>query len=204
MPGRFFLTTPIEDIAAALAAELHPAGPDSPRLDIAPGEDIRVLTQDGRLQPMRWGLIPMGRKNARGRPVMETIVNARSETVFDKSAFDGVERAVVPADGWYEWTGPKGRKMRWRIVRKTGAPLYFAAITDVWEAPGGRRLPQVATITTEPNADVREIHHRMGAILAPEEVPRWLDGNEEEARALLRPLDDGLLGISRANDFPRD
>ena len=54
---------------------------------------------------MRWGMIPVGRVNARGRPVMETIVNARSETLFEKTAFQGVARCLVPADGWYEWTG---------------------------------------------------------------------------------------------------
>ena len=62
---------------------------------------------------------------------METIINARSETVFDKSAFEGVGRAVIPVDGWYEWTGEKRRKTAWRIFSgKDGSPLLFAAITD--------------------------------------------------------------------------
>ena len=51
------------------------------------------MFRDGALTRMRWGMIPVGRVNARGRPVMETIVNARSETVFEKSAFQGVGRA---------------------------------------------------------------------------------------------------------------
>lgn len=193
MPGRVFLETPVAALAEALCAVADPPEEDGPRLDIAPGDEIRVLTPDRRLTRMRWGLIPMGRKNARGRPVMETIVNARSETVFDKSAFAGVGRAVVPVDGWYEWTGPARRKTRWRIALKSGDPLYFAAITDVWKGPGGIEVPQVATVTTEPNADVRDIHHRMAAILAPDEIPLWLDGDEDAARAVLRPLVDGML-----------
>lgn len=204
MPGRFFLETPVAEIAAALGAVPDPAEEDGPRLDIAPGEEIRVLTPDRRLTRMRWGLIPMGRKNARGRPVMETIVNARSETVFDKSAFAGVRRGVVPADGWYEWTGAKGRKTAWRIVRKSGEPLLFAAIWDVWAAPGGRELAQIATVTTEPNADVRDIHHRMGAILSPADIPVWLDGDEAAARALLEPLPDGSLAPAALKVFPGD
>ena len=204
MPGRFFLETPIGDIAATLGAIADPPEEEGPRLDIAPGQEIRVLTIEGRLRTMRWGLIPMGRKNARGRPVMETIVNARSETVFDKTAFAGVRRGVVPADGWYEWTGPKGRKTRWRIASKSGHPLFFAAIWDVWKAPGGRELPQVATITTEPNADVREIHHRMGAILGKRDIPGWLEGDEEDARSLLRPLADGSLSVVPLKDDPAD
>ena len=111
---------------------------------------------------MRWGIIPVGRVNARGRPVMETIINARAETVFDKTAFDGVCRAVVIVDGWYEWTGEKRRKTAWRIFGDT--PLIFAAITDVWKAPGGKEVKQVATVTCDPNKDIAEIHHRMGVL----------------------------------------
>ncbi|MEO1238343.1 MAG: SOS response-associated peptidase [Pseudomonadota bacterium] len=203
MPGRLFLETPVGVVAEALGAALDPAGTDDPRLNIAPGEDIRVLTPDLRLARMRWGMIPMGRKNARGRPVMETIVNARSETVFDKAAFAGVGRGVVPADGWYEWTGAKGRKTAWRIFRADRQPLYFAAITDRWVGPGGMEVDQVATITCAPNADVRDIHHRMGAILSPDDIPSWLTGAPEVAEDLLKPLADGTLTVE-AMDVPPD
>ena len=152
------------------------------------------------LHAQGWGMIPVGRGNARGRPVMETIINARSETVFDKSAFDGVGRAVVPADGWYEWTGQARRKQPWRLRAADGSVLFFAAITDGWEAPGGRMLPQVATVTCEPNEDVRPIHHRMGVLLKAGQVPRWLNGTEAEARELMVPLPDGLLSVEQADD----
>ncbi|MEM9708161.1 MAG: SOS response-associated peptidase [Pseudomonadota bacterium] len=204
MPGRFFLETPIADLAAELGAVADPAEEDGPRLNVAPGEEIRALIPERRLVRMRWGLIPMGRKNARGRPVMETIVNARSETVFDKSAFERVGRAVVPADGWYEWTGEKRRKTPWRITPKSGGRLFFAAITDVWQGPGGISVPQVATVTTEPNADVKDIHHRMGALLSLDEIPAWLDGDEAVARKLLRPLVDGSLRTEALDIFPGD
>ena len=89
-----------------------PVPNDSPRYNIAPGQQVICRTARG-LDLARWGMIPVGRVNARGRPVMETIVNARSETVFDKTAFAGVTRAVVPADGWYEWTGKARSKTAW-------------------------------------------------------------------------------------------
>ena len=58
----------------------------------------------------------MGRTNARGRPVMETIVNARSETLFAKSAYRRTSRrCLMPVSGWYEWTGERRRKTRWAI-----------------------------------------------------------------------------------------
>jgi putative SOS response-associated peptidase YedK len=149
---------------------------------------------------MRWGMIPVGRVNARGRPVMETIVNARSETLFDKSAFAGVGRAVLPVDGWYEWTGTARKKTAWRLWAKDGAPLFFAAIRDTWTAPGGQVVAQLATVTCAPNADVAPIHHRMAVILSPADVPVWLDGAQAEAARLMEPWPDGRLDIAPVGD----
>ncbi|MEL6795026.1 MAG: SOS response-associated peptidase family protein, partial [Pseudomonadota bacterium] len=96
MPGRFFLTTPLAEVAAAFDASLEAEDPGA-RLDAAPGEAVCALIGGPRrMFAMRWGMIPMGRKNARGRPVMETLVNARSETLFEKSAYEGVRRAILP------------------------------------------------------------------------------------------------------------
>ncbi|MEX0349459.1 MAG: SOS response-associated peptidase [Paracoccaceae bacterium] len=196
MPGRFFLTTPVAQIAQELSVP-DPSAADGARHNIQPGQEIWVLTLGG-LQRMRWGIIPVGRVNARGRPVMETIINARSETVFDKTAFEGVRRVVIPVDGWYEWTGKTRRKTAWRLSSNAGELLLFAGIADVWTAPGGQVLHQVAAVTCEPNADVRPIHHRMGVILRPEDVGCWLGGSQEAARNLMRPLPEGTLEIAPA------
>lgn len=176
---------------------LGPVPEDPPRQNISPGEEVLVATPDG-IERMRWGIIPVGRKNARGRPVMETIINARSETVFDKSAFDGVRRGVVPVDGWYEWTGEARKKTAWRIQHFQGCLLFFAAIYDVWTAPNGLELPQVATVTCEPSEDVRHIHHRMGVLLEASDVDVWMNGPEDAAAELMRPFPNGMLSVSRA------
>lgn len=197
MPGRLYLTRPLGEMAEALGLTGLPDDP--PRANIAPGQDLTILTGEG-VARARWGIIPVGRVNARGRPVMDTIVNARSETVFDKSAFAGVRRAVVPVDGWYEWTGEARRKEAWRISRTDGAPILFAAIYDVWKAPGGQEVIQVATVTCAPNADVAPIHHRMGVILAPEQIADWMGPDEEKAAQLMQPLENGLLGVEPASD----
>ncbi|MEJ6403785.1 SOS response-associated peptidase [Yoonia sp. 2307UL14-13] len=191
MPGRFFLTRPAAGIS------------DPPRRNIAPGQEIITVIADGA-QHMRWGLIPVGRVNARGRPVMETIVNARSETVFDKSAFLDVKRAVVPVDGWYEWTGEKRRKQPWRITRKDGELLWFAAIYYVWNGPGGMQVPQVATITCAPSADVRDIHHRMGVIFDEAQIKQWFYCDEAAAKEMMQPYPDGTLKVEKADDVDWD
>ncbi len=196
MPGRLFLTRPMMEVASFLGG---PVPEDAPRFNISPGQDVIARTSNG-IAHARWGMIPVGRTNARGRPVLETIVNARSETVFDKSAFDGVTRAVVPADGWYEWTGEVRRKTAWRIRRKDASLMAFAAIHDIWAAPGGREVAQIATVTCPPNADVRDIHHRMGVILDQDQIETWLNGTVEEVTRLMQPLPDGTLRIEVADD----
>lgn len=199
MPGRLFLERPLDAVAADLGVEAN-FSDEPPRRNISPGEEIVVFTGARRFERMRWGMIPVGRVNARGRPVMETIINARSETVFDKSAFDGVGRAAVPADGWYEWTGEKRKKQAWRIRSIAGDFLYFAAITDVWQAPGGQLVPQVACVTCPPSADVKDVHHRMGVLLRPDEVVTWLDGDEDAVRSLMVPCPEGSLKVEPADD----
>lgn len=196
MPGRFFLTRQSTRIAEYLGLR-HDGHDQAPRYNIQPGQEMIVLTANG-WESMRWGMIPVGRVNARGRPVMETIINARSETVFDKSAFEGVGRAVVPVDGWYEWTGEKRRKTAWRIESANGAPLLFAAITDRWTAPGGQYVDQFAAVTCEPNDDLRPIHHRMGVLLSCDNVETWLSGSEQQAAALCRSWPNGVLRIEKA------
>lgn len=203
MPGRFFLTSPLTELADTLAQDVAPVAGETARQNIAPGQEIVVLTDDG-LSRMRWGIIPVGRVNARGRPVMETIVNARSETVFDKSAFTGTGRAVVPMNGWYEWTGEKRRKTPWRIMPRSGGFLFFAAITDRWQGPGGIEVDQVATLTCPPSADVIDVHHRMGVILDPKDIALWLGGTEEQVAPLLRPWADGQLRVEKAEDVNWD
>ncbi|WP_299649690.1 SOS response-associated peptidase [uncultured Tateyamaria sp.] len=202
MPGRFFLTDPVSDLTAALGVPAGTVGNEPARQNIAPGQEIVVF--DGALKRMRWGIVPVGRVNARGRPVMEQIINARSETVFDKTAFDGVGRAVIPVNGWYEWTGEKRKKTAWRIGPKDGGFLYFAAITDLWTAPGGLEVPQVAAVTCEPNADVAPIHHRMGVLLERADLTTWMGDDLEAAKALMVPWPEGRLHIEEAGDVNWD
>lgn len=202
MPGRFFLNSPMADLSTALGVPAGVVRNEPARRNIAPGQEIVVF--DGALTRMRWGIVPVGRVNARGRPVMEQIINARSETVFDKSAFDGVGRAVIPVNGWYEWTGEKRRKTAWRIGPRDGGFLYFAAITDVWTAPGGLEVPQVAAVTCAPNKDVAPIHHRMGVLLRRDTLDVWMGDDLDAAKALMEPWPEGQLEITEAKDVDWD
>jgi putative SOS response-associated peptidase YedK len=199
MPGRLILTTPVNDVARTLGVPDMTLPATPARYNMQPGQDLLTLTDTG-LGLMRWGMIPVGRVNARGRPVMETIINARSETLFDKSAYGGVRRAVVPVDGWYEWTGKTRRKTAWRITSRIDELLFFAAIWDSWRAPNGVTVNQVATVTCEPNADVRDIHHRMGVLLRRDDIPLWMSGTPDGVSHLLQPWPNAKLQVEIAAD----
>jgi putative SOS response-associated peptidase YedK len=202
LPGRFFVTATVAELARHFDAEAAAVADPGPRPDAAPGGMVLAVVADPgrRLVAMRWGLMPMGRTDARGRPVMETIHNARAETLFEQRAFAGLRRALVPVVGWSEWTGERLRRTRWAI-RAPGVPvLAVAAVWDLWRAPGGAEVASLATVTCAPNADVAPVHDRMPVILGPEAWPVWLGEAEGDAAGLLRPLPDGALVAEAAEE----
>lgn len=201
MPGRYFLTSPLTQVAAHFDAALDASDP-GPSRDAAPGEIVGavVASPEGRrLVDMRRGMILMGRVNARKRPVMETIVKARAETLFRKTAYDGVRRAILPVNGWYEWTGAARRKTRWAIHDPKKPILAFAVIWDIWRSPSGREVASLATVTVDPSLDVAPIHHRMATILPPEDWALWLGEVDGDPEPLLRPYPASRLKVAEAD-----
>ncbi|MBY6309906.1 hypothetical protein E5C30_05800 [Alcaligenes faecalis] len=56
------------------------------------------------------------------------MINARLDTILKKSPmWRGLlgKRVLVPADGWFEWTGEVGDKQPWFIHSKDGAPSIW-------------------------------------------------------------------------------
>ena len=78
--------------------------------------------------------------------------------------------------------------------------MAFAAICDVWTAPGGLIVQQVATVTCPPSADFKDVHDRMGVVIDLKDIGIWLDGSQEEAAKLMQPLDAGLLNVEQITD----
>jgi putative SOS response-associated peptidase YedK len=195
LPGRVFLAATAAELAGHFGATADGVADPGPRPEIAPGDTVVAVVAGRRLAAMRWGLIPMGRTNARGRPVLETLVNARAETLFAKSAFAGLGRCLMPAGGWYEWTGSP-RRRRWTIRAPAEPILALAAVWDLWRAPGGAEVASLAVVTCAPNADVAPIHDRMPAILDRDRWPVWLGEAEGDPGGLLEPLPDGRLAAA--------
>ena len=197
MPGRIFLAATLGELAEAFAADAGLATGFVPPPEAAAGDRLlAVVANPRRILSVRWGLIPMGRTNARGRPVMDTFVNARSEALFAKSAFANLRRALLPVSGWYEWTGERQNKTRWALRAPDRAVIAFAAVWDVWQAPCGAEAASLATVTCAPNAEVAAVHDRMPVILAAADWSLWLGETDGDPARLLRPVPDGSLSVA--------
>jgi len=107
---------------------------------------------------------------------------------------------VVPVDGWYEWTGQRRKTTPWKISTIDGTPLLFAGIADTWIGAGGITVDQLATVTCKPNADLRDIHHRMGVLLHPDQVECWNGDDVAKTAELIVPWLDGQLTVERAGN----
>jgi putative SOS response-associated peptidase YedK len=204
LPGRFFLTATVPETAGHFAAT-HEIGAADLGPEFAPGELVPAVIAGGggrRLVAMRWGMIPMGRRNARGRPVLDTIVNARSETLFAKAAFAGLRRCLLPASGWYEWSGTGRQRTLWTVRWPSMPILAVAAVWDLWTGPNGSEVASLASVTCAPTVEVAAVHDRMPVILAREVWPVWLGEAAGDPAPTLAPLADGLLLVERADGRP--
>ena len=165
-----------------------------PRYNAAPGQRIAAvrLAHDGRrLSMLRWGLIPAWAKEPN---IGYRMINARAETAHEKPSFRAAFRArrcLIPADGFYEWTrrGTAKQKQPWLFELKGGAPFAFAGLWESWtvraglalggalaELAPGDTLETCTILTTQANATVAPVHHRMPAILPHEALDPWLAG----------------------------
>jgi putative SOS response-associated peptidase YedK len=189
MCGRFTLRTPANIIARHFALLEFP--PFEARFNIAPSQPVAVV----RLRPkapaareavwMRWGLIPSW---AEDPSIGNRMINARSETVAEKSAFRTAlrrRRCLVVADGFYEWKRAGARKQPYFFHMRDDGPFAFAGLWETWEAFNHAAVESCTLLTTEANALVREVHDRMPVILAAEDYARWLDPAVESPQALI-------------------
>lgn len=169
-----------------------------PEFNIAPTDPvIAVMERDGarRAWPLKWGLVPSWAKD----PSMGSgLVNARAETIAEKPSFKAAlkyRRCVLPADGFYEWKGPKGSKQPFFIHRRDGGVLYFAGIWETWERDDGY-LETCSIVTTESNREMADLNDRMPVILERDEVSGWLDRtmvDSKRALTFLNSAKDGTL-----------
>lgn len=132
---------------------------ESPNL--RPDNAVLVVTRDGAIM-RRWGL--------KASWDNKLIINARSETIEEKSSFRPLleQRCLIPATGWFEWQAIAGarRKRKHRLQPDGQHSFSFAGLTD------GQR---VVMLTRAPTPEIAHVHDRMPAVLARADEKRWID-----------------------------
>ena len=165
-----------------------------PRAHVAPGQPIGVVRLEHGARHfalVRWGFIPSWVKEVKpGKP----LINARGETVMEKPSFKNAmrrRRCLVPADGYYEWSGAEGRKVPFFVQAADKGLFALAGLWEHWMGADGSELETAVLMTIGPNAELATIHDRMPVIIAPEDYETWLTGEAEDAARLIRPAPDG-------------
>lgn len=217
MCGRFTLTVDsLEFIEAVqrLNVKLFGGGDFKPRFNIAPTQLHPIILTEGEeiaAQPARWGLVNFWAKDAK-RAARQ--INARSETVAESRAYARPftrQRCLVPADGWYEWSGPKNQRQPHWIHRADREPFVFAGLYDIWRPEPDRPAVTFTILTKESTEALANIHSRMPVVLPPERQEAWLNAGNQDKDALLPllqiPPDDAFISVpvsSRVNAVKHD
>jgi putative SOS response-associated peptidase YedK len=180
MCNEFRFERALDDLLAELAHMQLPLTWDGgapnlePRPSIRPTEPAYILSgQDGaaRLSQLRWGF-----PGPRG-----PVINFRSEgRTFPKG------RCLVPADGFFEFTGQKAPKSKWLFEPTSGPFLAIAGLV---------RDDRFTLLTCAPGPDMAPYHDRQVAIVPPEHWAAWLDLSQPQPP--IAPLPAGGLKVTQ-------
>lgn len=179
---------------------------------------VVVATDSGRAgRMMRWGLVPFWASDLK---IGVKMINARSETVFEKPAFrESIlkRRCLVPADGFFEWTEvvpedtdlfgePRKGKPRKQpqLITVADQPFFaFAGLYDTWkDRKTGDRVSTFTILTCEPNAVVEPIHDRMPVILRRDQHAAWLDPGLDDPEKIAELMGPIAASVTRVAAVP--
>lgn len=178
--------------------------------NVAPGQLMPVIIKSDNqtnLEIMKWGLVPSWAKDPK---IGYRMINARSETIFEKPAWRSVilrKRCLIPASGFYEWkraNQPSNKEVKqpYYIHPKQLDLFSFAGVWEAYKDSENNIIKTYSIITTEPNKEMSSIHDRMPVILHQEDEASWLEPSRvtrDDIEPLLLPLEDGALEIYKVS-----
>lgn len=144
--------------------------------NIKPTQFVPVVTgRPGELasSDARWWFVPHWHKGG-VKDWKATTFNARIESAASSPTFRVAwrsNRCLVPATGYYEWTGPKGKKRPHLIYLERNDPVFFFAGLHSTLSDGTETC---TIVTREAEPEIAHIHNRMPVILSDEELMPWL------------------------------
>ena len=173
----------------AWADELVNRSTAAPSWNVAPTTARPLFRLDGShlaVDDVHWGYQPFWAK--RKIPVA---INTRREKITGKywAGLLKIGRVIVPADGWYEWTGEKGEKEPWHIHRANGGALYFAGLAGTTR-PDDEHKPAggFTIVTDDAQGGMVDVHDRRPIVFTADDAKTWLDlaTSPEQAEQMAR------------------
>jgi putative SOS response-associated peptidase YedK len=197
MCSRFSMAEERDFLAARLGVSAVALANYRPRYNIAPQQEHFIVTTESerrKLTAARWGLVSNPDQQGRRR----YLINARAETLENRptfaEAFDQ-RRCVIPASGFYEWSGPGYARQPFWIHRRDGDLLFFAGLYQNGENDEARTSPAFTILTCAANSTLATIHDRMPVILSDWDAGDWISAKKLHSLKLLlkATADDTLL-----------
>lgn len=206
MCGRFaqvIIHNQLQKLASELRVQItsqqmelsYNVAPTQTVMAIVPKDDIRYTGF------FRWGLVPSWMKEL----PKTAIINVRAETIHEKPSFKASfirRRLIVPVNGFYEWRASD--KTPHFIHAAKDDLLYLGAIYDVWESADGSYLPSLGIITTQANAFMSKLHHRMPLIVNNKDIDSFLDPKLQDILVLKQMLLPAAEDLLKAYPVSRD
>lgn len=208
MCGRFTTTVGpqelTEQIGRQLGVQIRETVHTDP-WDVRPTDPVpTIVAQDGQAESrmLRWALVPAGAGTVKTK---RPWINATVEGLRSKGSHWGVKpdvahRALILADGFYEWSTPEDEKAKaklkpppMRFTVDDGRVFCFAGLWVTARHVEGGPVSSCTIITCDSSSNrvVEPVHHRMPVILAdPDVMKAWLDPaiSAAEALSLCEPL----------------
>ncbi|MGZ9712507.1 SOS response-associated peptidase [Glaciimonas sp. GNP009] len=158
--------------------------------NVPPGSAPLLVHQFGgtrAVDSVPWGFRPKWAVE-RKLPMM---INARLEKAATGPAFRAMfksGRAIIPGEGWFEWTGEKGHKQPWYIKLKNDGPMFFAAMTDFRPDRELQEGSGFVIVTAAAEGGLVDVHDRRPVVLAAKDALLWMDNGlpEEQAERIAR------------------
>jgi len=177
MCGRYYFSSP-EEFFKQYSIPKKEYRDLKPNYNVAPGTEQPIILRDykgNHLRVVKWGLIPTWAKDSK---IGYKLINARLETLLEKPSWRKPfisQRALIPANGFYEWKKSDGSKFPYVIKAKDRDVISFAGLWDTWKDPNGNLIPTFTIVTAPADKTVSKIHDRMPVILTKEGENLWLD-----------------------------
>lgn len=167
----------------------------APRFNVSPGTFRPILHRidhNYHVDDLHWGYQASW---AAGK--VPVTINTRLEKISGRywKPLLKTGRAIVPTDGWYEWTGEKGAKQPWHIHRIKHEPLFMAALAHFGPGTENKATSGFTIVTADALGGMVDVHDRRPVIFSAADAMLWLDpdlsteGAEEMAHQMALPPD---------------